>query len=194
MNCLLNDSEKEDLDNLREGNEEAFQRIFKRYWYALYKSAFNKVQSHEEAEEVVQSIFYNLWEKRETLLINNLSHYLHTAVRNNILNSIRAKITQKKYWDYYKHFVPVQKEATEHEVVYNDLCVAVEEAINQLPEKSGKIFRLNRMEGRSIAEIADLLKLSEKAIEYHLTKSLKKLRVHLKDFILIILMLISAKL
>jgi RNA polymerase sigma-70 factor (family 1) len=193
MNGLLN-TEQEDLDNLRKGNEEAFQRIFKKYWYTLYRSAFNKVQSHEEAEEIVQSIFYTLWEKRETLFINNISNYLHTAVRNNVLNSIRAKITQKKYWDYYKHFVSIHKEATEHEVVYNDLCVAVEKAINQLPEKSGKIFRLNRMEGRSIAEIADLLKLSEKAIEYHLTKSLKKLRVHLKDFILLILIVIYTKL
>jgi RNA polymerase sigma-70 factor (ECF subfamily) len=60
----------------------------------------------------------------------------------------------------------------------------VEVAVSRLPEKSQQVFRLNRLEGKSIREIANLMKLSEKAIEYHLTKSLKELRIHLKDFIL----------
>jgi RNA polymerase sigma-70 factor (ECF subfamily) len=55
-----------------------------------------------------------------------------------------------------------------------------------LPNKTKTVFQLNRLEGRSIPEIAAALNLSEKAIEYHLTRSLKKLRVHLKDFILIL--------
>ena len=67
-------------------------------------------------------------------------------------------------------------------VVYDDLSEAVEQAVNKLPEKSREVFRLSRLEGRSKKEIAKLLQLSEKAIEYHLTKSLKELRVQLKDY------------
>jgi RNA polymerase sigma-70 factor (ECF subfamily) len=184
MPHLSNHIDQDDLDNLKKGSEEAFERIFKRYWYTLYKTALGKTQSHEEAEEIVQTILFTLWEKRERLAITNLSCYLQTAVRNNILNSIRSKITQRKYWDYYKHFVPSENETTEQSVVYQDLNQAVEAAVNRLPEKSRKIFRLNRFEGRSISEIANLLKVSEKAIEYHLTKSLKELKIHLKDYIL----------
>lgn len=183
-------TDQDDLENLRKGSEEAFERIFKRYWYTLYKTALSKTQSHEEAEEIVQTILFTLWEKRETLVVANLSFYLQTAVRNNILNTIRSKITQRKYWDYYKCFFPSQNETTEHSVVYQDLNDAVEAAVNRLPEKSRKIFRLNRFEGRSTAEIANLLKLSEKAIEYHLTKSLKQLKVHLKDYILFVATLV----
>lgn len=189
MLYLSNHTEQDDLENLRRGCQEAFERIFRKYWYTLYKIALGKTQSHEEAEEIVQTILFTLWEKRETLVITNLSFYLQTAVRNNILNSIRSKITQRKYWEYYKHFVPSQNEATEQSVIYQDLNEAVEAAVNRLPEKSRKIFRLNRLEGRSIAEIANLLKVSEKAIEYHLTKSLKQLKVHLKDYILFVAML-----
>jgi RNA polymerase sigma-70 factor (ECF subfamily) len=48
---------------------------------------------------------------------------------------------------------------------------------------------MNRLEGRTIAEVAGLMKLSPKTIEYHLSKSLKVLRVYLKDFIAIMVAL-----
>lgn len=170
------------LADLRKGSVNAFEKIFKRHWEPLYVSAKSKLRSHDEAEEVIQSIFSALWEKRESLLITNLSFYLNTALRNRILNMIRDKAPQQKYWDYYKAFIPQYQDITDEVVAFDDLNDAVELAVNHLPEKSRKVFKLSRMEGRSNAEIANLLQVSEKAIEYHLTKSLKELRVHLKDF------------
>lgn len=174
------------LEQLRQGNAEAFERIFRHHWQRLYTIAKSKVQSHDEAEEIIQHIFSALWEKRETLLITNLSFYLNTAVRNHVINMIRSRITQEKYWDYYKAFIPRHQYATRDAVEFEDLNEAVEEAVSRLPEKSREVFKLSRMEGRSNAEIANLLHLSEKAIEYHLTKSLRKLRVHLKDFMVLL--------
>jgi len=174
------------LGDLRNGSKDAFEQIFKRYWHRVYVIAKSKV-SHDEAEEIIQSIFSSLWEKRASLAITQLSFYLQTAVRNSIINLIRSRVTQQKYWDYYKTFIPGQQAITENEVEFDDLNEAVEEAVNHLPEKSKKVFRLSRFEGRSNAEIAKLHRVSEKAIEYHLTKSLRDLRVHLKDFILMLL-------
>lgn len=171
------------LEDLRKGSVQAFEQIFKHHWFQLYELAKSKVHSHDEAEEIIQQIFSTLWEKRETLLITNLSHYLQTAVKNRVINLIRSKITQEKYWNYYKAFIPAQHDATRNAVEFDDLNNAVERAVNGLPAKSREVFRLSRMEGRSNAEIADLLKVSEKAIEYHLTKSLRQLKLHLKDFI-----------
>lgn len=182
-----NTSEEEILQGLRSGHEDAFEQIFRRYWQRLYKIAYSKIQSHPEAEEIVQNIFSTLWEKRESLLITNLSFYLQTAVRNRSINHIRGKIMHRKYWEYYKNFIPQRNDVTENEVMYDDLSEAMAVAVKGLPEKSRQVFRLNRMEGRSVHEIADLMKLSEKAIEYHLTKSLKYLRIQLKDFILVLM-------
>jgi RNA polymerase sigma-70 factor (family 1) len=173
------------LEKLRHGDAEAFERIFRLHWHRLYAVAKTKVQSHDEAEEIIQHIFSSLWEKRETLLITNLTFYLNTAVRNHVINLVRNRITQEKYWMYYKTFIPAQGNVTREAVEFDDLNEAVEEAVNRLPEKSRKVFKLSRIEGRSNAEIADLLHLSEKAIEYHLTQSLRKLRVHLKDFMVL---------
>jgi RNA polymerase sigma-70 factor (ECF subfamily) len=107
---------------------------------------------------------------------------LHTAVKNRILNIIRSRITEEKYWNYYRTFVPGDELTTDEVIDFDDLNDAVEVAVNRLPEKSREVFKMSRMEGRSNAEIADLLQLSEKSIEYHLTKSLRELRVHLKDY------------
>jgi RNA polymerase sigma-70 factor (ECF subfamily) len=84
----------------------------------------------------------------------------------------------------YKNFIPRQENLTEQTVEFNELLAAIEKRMEYLPEKSKKVFRLNRLEGHSITEIANALNLSEKAIEYHLTRSLKELRLHLKDFII----------
>jgi RNA polymerase sigma-70 factor (family 1) len=170
------------LADLRKGSVDAFEKIFKQHWESLYNSAKAKLRSHDEAEEVIQNIFSALWEKRESLLITNLTYYLNMALRNRILNLIRDKIPQEKYWEYYRSFMPKYQDITDQIVAFDDLNDAVELAVKHLPEKSRQVFKLSRLEGRSNAEIANLLHVSEKAIEYHLTKSLKELRLHLKDF------------
>lgn len=170
------------LKNLRSGCVDSFEKIFRKHWEPLYRIARMKLGSHEEAEEAIQQIFSLLWEKRETLLISNLTFYLNTALRNRILNIIRDRIPKEKYWSYYKAFFPRHGDTTEETVAFDELNRAVEEAVNHLPEKSRTVFRMSRIEGRTNAEIANVLNVSEKAIEYHLTKSLKELRIHLRDF------------
>lgn len=171
------------LSELRAGSVAAFEEVFKRHWEPLYLIAKSKLRSHDEAEEVIQNIFSVLWEKRESLFITNLTFYLNTALRNRILNLIRDKVPQEKYWTYYKSFMEEYQNVTDQTVAFSDLNDAVELAVSHLPEKSRQVFKLSRIEGRSNAEIANLLHVSEKAIEYHLTKSIKALRLHLKDYI-----------
>lgn len=172
------------------GDKLAFREIFNRYWDQLYKNACKILHSHEEAEEIVQELFASLWNRRAELKILNLSHYLKSAVRKRIVDSLRSKMVHEKYWEYYKRFVPDHASSTEETVSYNELDLEIRRAITLLPEKSQLVFRLNRLEGRSVSEIASFLNLSERAIEYHLTKSLKELRHRLKDFIISVAVLL----
>jgi RNA polymerase sigma-70 factor (family 1) len=176
-------NEKLLLDDLRNGSEHAFEQIFKYYWKKLYTVARAKVTSDDDAQEILQAIFTNLWEKRATLLINDLSFYLHACVKNAVLNLLRSRITREKYWNYYKTFFPSTADATDEIISVNDLDSAFNDLVQGLPEKSREVFKLSRIEGKSNAEIAAIMALSEKAIEYHLTKSLRILRVRLRDFI-----------
>jgi len=172
------------LEAIRKNDEKAFNELFNRYWRKVHAMAYSRVRSKEVTEEIVQDLFTSLWDKRATHSIKNLHSYLFQAVKFKVLNYLESRIVQEKYWDYYKNFVPQKENATQIAVEYDDLMEAIEQGMEHLPEKSKNVFRLHRMEGWSIPEIASRLNLSEKAIQYHLTQSVKKLRVHLKNYIL----------
>ena len=180
MPQLAFQDENDLLSALRAGDEQAFAVIYKRYWYHLYSAAYSKLQSHEAAEEIVQDLLVTLWEKRSVLLITNLGHYLNVSLKNRCIDHIRRNTTKEKYWQYIQSYFPVMN--VEEEVIANELEDALEKGIEELPEKSRVIFKLNRFEGLSNSEIASKVKLSEKSVEYHITKSLKQLRKYLKDF------------
>jgi RNA polymerase sigma-70 factor (family 1) len=173
------------LDAVRQNDKKAFAELFNRYWKKVYAMTYAMVRSEKPTQEIVQDIFISLWDKRLTLSINHLPSYLYVTVKNKTLNHIESQITREKYWNYYKQFIPLQEDVTANAVEFNELMEALEDGIEHLPEKSKKVFRLNHLEGHSISEIANLLNLSEKAIRYHLTQSVKKLRLHLKDYILV---------
>lgn len=179
------------LEAIRKSNETAFAEFYNRHWRKVYAMAYDRIQSRSVAEEIVQELFISLWNKRANLFITYVSSYLYQAVKSKVLNHIEAKLVHEKYWDYYKRYVPRHENSTDRIVHFNDLMEVIEHGMELLPEKSKKVFRLNRLEGQSIPEIARLLKLSEKAVQYHLTRSLRKLRLHLKDYILAIAIVAS---
>ena len=175
--------EAEVLKLLRAGNKAAFEEIFKAYWKIMFTSAYSKLHSKEIAEEIVQDLFATLWIKREQLLITDLKYYLHTSVKNRVLNHIRSQIRDRKYWEYYKKFIPQSDATTEKTVYYDDLKESLDQSVYLLPDKTKQIFQLSRVNGLSVNEIASKLNISEKVVEYHLTSSVKKLKVQLKDFL-----------
>jgi RNA polymerase sigma-70 factor (ECF subfamily) len=183
--------DRELLEAIRHDNEAAFAELFKRYSKVVYKMAYTRIRSRETAEEIVQNLFISFWEKRRTQSVRNISSYFYIAVRHKVLNVFESHLVQKKYWDYYKTFIPHEENLTERAVEFNELRAAIEEKMEYLPEKSKEVFKLNHLEGLSITEIASSLNLSKKAIQYHLTRSLKELRLHLKDFIFFVIILLN---
>jgi RNA polymerase sigma-70 factor (ECF subfamily) len=177
-------NDRELLDAIRHDDERAFSELYQRYAKEVYKMAYYRVRSRQTAEEIVQNLFIALWDKRSTLSINNVSSYFFTAVKNRALNIIESLIVHKKYWDYYKNHIPSQENVTERTIEFNELLEAIEKQVAYLPEKPKIVFTLNRLEGRSTHEIARILNLSNKTVQYHLTRSLKELRLHLKHYTL----------
>jgi RNA polymerase sigma-70 factor (family 1) len=186
LTARVDHTEKHLIEGLRNGDQTAFYEIFERYWNTLYNAAYIRLRAHEEAEEIVQELFVTLWDKRQTLEIINLPVYLHVAVRKRVLNTLRRKITEQKYWDYCAGFFPAHN-TTEDMVSFDELTHEIEVAVNRLPERSRQVFKLNKLEGKPVAEIAKFLKLSERSIEYDLARSIKELKLHLKDYILLAL-------
>lgn len=167
---------------LRVGEQDAFEEIYRRYWQKLLRSAQFKLRSKETIEEILQDLFISLWEKREKVLIENLEAYLNTSLRYLVINQIKKQILQEKFVEYSLKKNELTDDVDES-VAFNELSIAIEKAIEQLPEKTQQIFRLNRLEYKSVKEIAVLLETPERTVEYHITQALKALRIHLREFI-----------
>lgn len=176
-------SDAEILSLVKKSDDKAFIALYNKYAGKLRAMAYTKVQSKELTEEIIQDIFLDLWERRGLVEINNLSVYLFMAVKYQAINQIKKRIHFQKYSQVYLALEKISDEETLESVKYNDLASAFEKSVKKLPEKSQEVFRLNRIEGKTVEEIANSLNLSQKAIEYHIYKSIKELRLHLKDFI-----------
>ena len=99
-----NASDLDLISALREGRHEALTEIFRRFWKPLYLNAYNKLRSHDLAEETVQELFTDLWDKRERLFSDSkkeihLPSYLQRAIKNKVLNHIRKLLSDRKYYD-----------------------------------------------------------------------------------------------
>lgn len=184
---MSSNSDQELLHAIRDNDEKAFAELFRRYWKYVYAITYKRIRSEAVTQEIVQDLFISLWVKRATLSVEHLRSYLYVGVKNKVLNYVVSQNARRKHWDYYKQFIPAHDIVTDNDVELNELMNFIEDGIEHLPEKSKKVFKLNHLEGRSITEIADILNLSEKSIHYHLTQSIKKLRLHLKNITLALL-------
>jgi len=182
---LLSDSEL--VNAMIEGDDSAFQEIYRRYWYKLYMAAKRKLIFEEDAQEIVQDIFVDLWERRSQVQIKELSSFLFSAVKYSILNHIRTRIVRERY--SLDSFGMESQDAndTEDQLALSDLNAAIAAGLAMLPQKSQDIFRMNRLDGLTVREISARLNIPERTIEYHITQSLRVMRQHLKDFLLLIM-------
>lgn len=173
------------LKRVAADDEKAFEELFDRYWEKAHCIASAKLRSRETAQEIVHDLFLSFWLRRHSLEVKNFAHYLHVSLKYKIITSIARDISERTSVAEYRRQIAVSEEQTALAVEYNDFAKALEEKMKVLPEKTQEVFRLNRLEGRSVSEIAGLLNLSEKAIEYHITRSRKELRLLLKDFLVL---------
>ena len=167
---------------LQEGKIHAFEEIYRRYWCKLFGIAYHQTGVREEAEELVQELFLSLWNRRSDVIIRHLDLYLTLAIKNKAYDFIKSQISFRKYQEYLIFQEINQYYGTDEIVNFSELSEAVEKALSCLPEKSAEVFRRSRFENQSVKEIALYLNLSEKAVEYHITKSLKFLKDKLQPF------------
>jgi RNA polymerase sigma-70 factor (family 1) len=160
----------------------AFDVIYARYWKMLYAVAYSQLGTKEEAEDIVHNVFERIWHNRETQKINCLKAYLIVSVRHFAINYIKSQITYRKFQEYLI-FQEIQKNFSTDDIVnYTELQRVVNEVLQKLPNKTVEVFRLSRYENKSVREIATHLNLTEKAVEYHITKSLKFIKEQLDSY------------
>jgi RNA polymerase sigma-70 factor, ECF subfamily len=159
----------------------AFRQLFELYYKPLCRFAAGYVSDQDSLEEIVQQVFINLWNQRETIDPGkSIKSYLYTSVKNRCLNHIRDN---KKFRNYYLD-VELELEIPVSDIDKTemaDLEKQVADALEKLPEKCREVFMLCRFEEMKYKDVALKLDISQKTVEAQMSKALKILREELKD-------------
>jgi RNA polymerase sigma-70 factor (ECF subfamily) len=186
----LPEPERHLLLALQQGEEKAFRMIYNEYALKLFSVAYNSTKSAAVAEEIVQEVFVSLWINRKALVItSSIKGYLLGAIRNKAFDYLDKQIVRNRYKNNVIKTGTTSDNSTEETIEFDDLNVAIKKEIQTLPKTTRHIFILSRFKGFSNSEIAEEYEVSVKAVEYHLTKALKHLRVYLKHVYLILFLL-----
>ncbi len=187
MEKELNINDSYFIKSINEGNKEVFKVLFELYYAKLLHVAHNYISNKEDAEEIVQDVFLKAWKKRNRIT-SNINGYLFKITKNSCLDYLKSK---KRKLNRFGLLVQLEAFVNHDALADNDSILIIEKELEQkiqlgidlLPEKCKKVFIKSRIEGLKNKEISKVLDISEKTVENHMTKALRHMRVHLRDFL-----------
>lgn len=179
--------------------ETRFEDIYLSYFSKMKYFAKEYVISEEDAENIVQDVFVELWENKEMLNMHmNLIAYLFTTIKNKCLNHLRHKLvvqeTASKLQEEYTISLRMNLDSLEafdnNLFSEQDIEKIISRALDTLSEKCRTIFIMSKIEGKKQKEIAQELNISINTIETQMGIAYKKLRIELKDYFPILLFIL----
>lgn len=176
-----------------------FSILFKEYRIRFILFAKSYLKDEEVAEDIVMDVLMNYWEKRHEIPhVNNVYSYILTMIKNRSINHLehqrtvsqtKDKLTQHGQRELDFRITSLQA-CDPEELFSEEIMTILQNTLQSFSEQTQTVFTMSRMEGKSNKEIAELLGISSKAVEFHITKVLKKLRVELKDYLPFLLFLL----
>lgn len=168
-----------DFARIAAGDQLAFERLFREHYRPLCAFARQYLKDGEKAEDLVQDLFFRLWQDRGNVSVTtSVKSYLFASVRNRCLNAL-AVTARMRPFDEETDDRSQEETVSEEERTLR--LARVQAAIEALPEERGRIFKLSRYEGLKYQEIAERMGISPKTVENQMGRALKTLREDLKD-------------
>lgn len=172
------------MTTLKEGNQSAFEMLFKTYYRPLCRYAYSFLNDRDEAEEVVQNAFINVWDKRSQVEIQtSFKAYLYRVVRNACLNVIKHEKVRQQHAAHELVHAEKAHDHVSQSMISSELEEKIAEAMKALPEQCRLVFQLSRFEELKYAEIAQQLDISVKTVENQIGKALRIMREELKEYL-----------
>ena len=172
-------------ERIRAGDLHAFEALYRTYWQRLYVFAFRYVRSKEDAEEVVQDVFFRIWRGRaDWVPAGAVRNYVYLAVRNAARDRLaRAAVARRWAGGNGRHVAQLTTAAEiQSELEAAELVAAVQRALDELPPKRSAVCKLRLLDELSYAQIADRLGIGEKTVETQLARGLKFLRERMRPY------------
>ena len=173
-----------------------FNQLFENYQNEFLFFATSYVRDSSIAEDIVVDSLLYYWENRHKLEPDsNIPAYVLTVVKHKCLNYLQhlkvrdqANEQMKSYSKWELEICIATLQACDPEELFSkEIQDIVEKTLSALPEQTRKIFIMSRYENKSHKEIAAILNITDKGVEFHITKALKQLRISLKDYLSVLL-------
>ena len=176
--------EVELIKGLKNGDSNAYSQMVDQYHNKLCVYAYQLTNDRDNAKDIVQNVFVNIWTIRHKLKDEfNLKSYLYKSVYNEFLNQERSRRN-------IIHLDNKNIEALDSVIEEDDeqslewLLDLVKKEINNLPPRCKEIFIMSKNEGLTNIEIAEYLNVSVKSVEAQITKAFMLLRAISKFLII----------
>jgi len=172
----------------RESEVLSAEELFRRYYTRLCHFAFQLLNDHVLAEDIVQDAFVAYWNHKEMVSPNAISirSFLYTSIRNSCYNMSRRKKVVERYMQM--HSVDIDGDETAlNAIIRAEVIAEVTQAINTLPEGCRQVFRLGYLEGLNNSKIAEVLDISINTVKTQKQRGMKALRALLRPELLSIL-------
>ncbi len=171
------------VDRIRAGDVNAFEALYRKYWQRLHAFAFRYVRSKEDAEEVVQDVFFRIWRGRaDWVPAGAVRNYVYCAVRNAARDRLERAAVARRWAGHVGQGqgATAAAAAIQSELEALELVAAVQRALDELPPKRSAVCKLRLIDELSYAQIADRLGIREKTVETQLARGLKFLRERMR--------------
>lgn len=178
------------VSEIIQGDTKAFQLIYEKYCPQLINFAASYLPDISDAEEIIQTVFVELWENRQQLDPQRFAkNYLYKITVNKVFNHLKRKVIERKYLQYVDALEMNTFNEAEKKIHHEELDSILQQLLQQLPEQQRKIFYLSRWEGLSHKEIAEQLQISVRTVENQVYRAVKYIRENIKPDHLIIFLI-----
>jgi RNA polymerase sigma-70 factor, ECF subfamily len=162
---------------IRQGDLASFDKIYHQYVSQLFALAYKHIPNRTDAEDIVQEVFLDIWEKRQEIVIqSSLFNYLYSTTRYKILRFLKASNTRPESLDLFQELLQQYSLPEEHShSKLRAIDHSITTAITDLPEQMKKVYLLNTEAGMSVTAIADQLDIAPQTVRNHLAKVRKRL-------------------
>lgn len=175
------------LQKSKEGCTRSFNILYEKYWKQVYSNALQRLKRHDQAQDITQDIFVHLWLKKEDLQIENLPAYLHTTVRNRVLNLFEKEQRYIPFEQLLYDNIHFQSDEVDAGTLRNEFLKAYQALVDSLPAQRKRIYLFYYEEGLSTEEISHRLELSRKTIQNQLGRAVTFLRAELTHLFLLLI-------
>lgn len=173
----VNLSDSELIVLWKNGEDHAFEILYKRYAVQLLAVALNKTSNRDVAEEIIQEAFLSLFLKKQTAdAINNLSAFLYTTVKHKIIDHYRREKSLKRFHEHNQHHLSDTDNSTTQAIELREMEAHIAVQVDGLPNKCKNVFVLSRTHHMTNKQIARQLEISENTVEQHMRKAIRLLR------------------